>query len=324
MKISRTLFNLNKKAKLSVMASFIVIMASTSVFAQSIPVCVQNQEINLSGNEPYISNRNQTMIPIRAVGQTLGVKVDWQAPFVVMSGRNVATGQPVTVRANTATETLSVNGTTLRNAVQVRNGRSYVSLRVLAEVFGYNVSWSNGRVNILDPKTPSRPTTPTAPKAPTTPTAPKAPTMPSEPTVPTAPTAPAAPTAPTNSVSAYENKVLELVNVERQKAGLKPLQMDSAISNVARMKSQDMQTNKYFSHTSPTYGSPFDMMKKFGISYRTAGENIAMGQRTPEEVVTAWMNSPGHRANILKADFTHLGVGYVATGHYWTQMFVGR
>jgi uncharacterized YkwD family protein len=100
--------------------------------------------------------------------------------------------------------------------------------------------------------------------------------------------------------------------------------MDAALSNVARMKSADMQAKKYFDHTSPTYGSPFDMMKKFGITYKTAGENIAMGQRTPEEVVKAWMNSPGHRANILKASFTHIGVGYVANGNYWTQMFVGR
>jgi uncharacterized protein YkwD len=66
------------------------------------------------------------------------------------------------------------------------------------------------------------------------------------------------------------------------------------------------------------------MMKQFGISYKAAGENIAMGQRTPEEVVTAWMNSPGHRANILNANFTHLGVGYVASGNYWTQMFIGK
>ena len=128
----------------------------------------------------------------------------------------------------------------------------------------------------------------------------------------------------TNSVMAYENKVLELVNVERQKAGLKPLAMDESLRNVARKKSEDMQAKKYFSHTSPTYGSPFDMMKQFGITYKSAGENIAMGQKTPEEVVTAWMNSPGHRANILKTSFTHLGVGYVASGNYWTQMFIGK
>ena len=310
---------INKTIKLSLLSSFIIIMASTSVYAQTIPVCVQNQEINLGSDTPYISNNSQTMIPIRAVGNTLGLRVSWQAPFVIMSGRNVSTNRQVTVKANTSTRTLSVNGTTLRNAIEIRRGRSYVSLRVLAEVFGYNVDWSNGRVNILDPKTPAKPV-PTPVPAPTpTPTPVPVPT-PTPTPVPT----PTTPTAPSNSVAAYESQVLTLVNVERQKVGLKPLQMDAAVSNVARMKSADMQAKKYFSHTSPTYGSPFDMMKQFGISYRTAGENIAMGQRTPEEVVKAWMNSPGHKANILKADFTHIGVGYVATGSYWTQMFIGK
>lgn len=159
-----------------------------------------------------------------------------------------------------------------------------------------------------------------------TPAAPvKTPTAPAPTLTTPATTTPSAVTAPVNnSVTAYENKVLELVNVERQKAGLPALQMDEALRNVARKKSEDMQAKKYFDHNSPTYGSPFDMMKQFGISYKMAGENIAMGQRTPEEVVKAWMNSPGHRANILKNGFTHIGVGYVANGNYWTQMFVGR
>lgn len=121
-----------------------------------------------------------------------------------------------------------------------------------------------------------------------------------------------------------ENEVLALVNQERAKAGLKPLTMDWELQRVARYKSDDMANKGYFSHTSPTYGSPFDMMKQFGVSYRTAGENIAKGQRTPQEVMTSWMNSSGHRANILKADFTHIGVGYNASAKTWTQMFIGK
>ena len=126
-----------------------------------------------------------------------------------------------------------------------------------------------------------------------------------------------------SGVASFESEVVRLVNIERSKKGLKPLAEDWQLSRVARYKSQDMKDKKYFSHTSPTYGSPFDMMKKFGITYRTAGENIAMGQRTPQAVVTAWMNSSGHRANILNPSFTKIGVGYVASGHYWTQMFIG-
>ena len=132
-------------------------------------------------------------------------------------------------------------------------------------------------------------------------------------------------TVPTldTQVSSFESEVVRLVNLERAKKGLKPLVEDWQLSRVARYKSQDMKDRKYFSHTSPTYGSPFEMMKKFGITYRTAGENIAMGQRTPRAVVDAWMNSSGHRANIMNSSFTEIGVGYVANGHYWTQMFIG-
>ena len=125
-----------------------------------------------------------------------------------------------------------------------------------------------------------------------------------------------------SSVSAYEKEVVRLVNEERVKAGVKPLTEDWELSRVARYKSQDMRDNNYFSHTSPVYGSPFDMIKNFGITYRSAGENIARGQINPRAVVKAWMNSSGHRKNILNASYTKIGVGYVADGRYWTQMFI--
>lgn len=162
-------------------------------------------------------------------------------------------------------------------------------------------------------------TLPTEPTAPTEPVNPTQPTLPAEPTEPSAPEEP----APTDAVRAYELKVIELVNDIREANGLNPLTENTALSDVARVKSQDMRSNGYFDHTSPTYGSPFDMMRAFGITYRTAGENIAMGYRTAELVVEGWMNSQGHRENILKAGYTEIGVGYVASGHYCTQMFIG-
>jgi len=121
----------------------------------------------------------------------------------------------------------------------------------------------------------------------------------------------------------FEEQVAALVNEQRAANGLQPLTLSTALSNAARVKSQDMHDNHYFAHESPTYGSPFDMLKSFGISYRAAGENIAMGYATPEAVMNAWMNSPGHRANILNASYTQIGVGYVADGNYWTQEFTG-
>lgn len=134
-------------------------------------------------------------------------------------------------------------------------------------------------------------------------------------------TAPAKQGTKQADASAYAKQVADLVNQERAKAGLSPLKFDDALSKVAQAKAADMAQNHYFDHTSPTYGSPFDMMKQYGITFRTAGENIAMGQRSPEEVMNQWMNSDGHRKNILNPSFTKIGVGYV--NGYWVQEFNG-
>lgn len=130
--------------------------------------------------------------------------------------------------------------------------------------------------------------------------------------------------AVSNQLNQFEQEVFRLTNEARANNGLPPLAIDLELSRVAREKSRDMAINYYFDHTSPVYGSPFDMMRAYGINYRSAGENIAKGQRTPAEVVNAWMNSPGHRANILNGQFTHIGVGYVAEGNHWTQQFIGK
>ncbi|RHW36185.1 LysM peptidoglycan-binding domain-containing protein [Lysinibacillus yapensis] len=131
-------------------------------------------------------------------------------------------------------------------------------------------------------------------------------------------------TVPDLENATAEQEVLNLVNKERANAGLPALKMDWELARVAEHKSQDMAAKNYFSHTSPTYGSPFTMMKNYGIQYKAAGENIAMGQTSAQQVVNAWMNSSGHRANILNKSYTHMGVGYVQNGHYWTQMFIQK
>jgi uncharacterized YkwD family protein len=135
---------------------------------------------------------------------------------------------------------------------------------------------------------------------------------------------PAAPAPATGDVAQYVQQVIDLTNAQRSKNGLPALKADTQLSGVAQKKSVDMAQNNYFSHTSPTYGSPFDMMRDMGVTYKSAGENIAQGQRTPQEVVNAWMNSEGHRKNILSGNFTHIGVGYEKSGNHWTQMFIGK
>lgn len=127
----------------------------------------------------------------------------------------------------------------------------------------------------------------------------------------------------TARISAYEQQVISLINGIRREHGLGVLEADDNLCRTARIKSQDMHDIGYFDHTSPTYGTPFEMMLAFGIHYRVAGENIAYGYRTPQAVVNGWMNSEGHRANILNGSFTKIGVGYVPDGSYWTQWFIG-
>ena len=123
-----------------------------------------------------------------------------------------------------------------------------------------------------------------------------------------------------------EKEVFDLINKQRTQNGLSSLKENSELQRVARIKAQDMVNNNYFSHTSPTYGSPFDMMKSFKISYNTAGENIA-GNSSNSSAVTAWMNSPGHRANILNGSFNQTGIGVVTGSKYgkiYVQMFIGK
>lgn len=130
----------------------------------------------------------------------------------------------------------------------------------------------------------------------------------------------------TSQLTANEQEVFDLINAKRVANGLQALKIDDELQNVARIKAKDMVDSNYFSHTSPTYGSPFDMIKSFGISYKTAGENIA-GNSSNSGAVNAWMNSAGHKANILNSSFNYTGIGVVNSPKYgkiYVQMFMGK
>lgn len=123
-----------------------------------------------------------------------------------------------------------------------------------------------------------------------------------------------------------EKEVFDLINNQRTQNGLSALKLDTETLRVARIKAQDMVENNYFSHNSPTYGSPFQMLNSFKISYKTAGENIA-GNSSNSSAITAWMNSSGHRANILNSSFNYTGIGVVKSSKYgkvYVQMFLGK
>ena len=177
--------------------------------------------------------------------------------------------------------------------------------------------------------TPAKPAVPVTTPTPAKPTAPVAVPTPAKPAAPVAaptPAKPAAPVAaPTASIGAYEQQVVDLVNKERAAVGLPALKVNTKLAAVAEKKAEDLRDKNYFAHQSPTYGSPFDMMKQFGISYSSAGENIAKGQKTPAAVMNGWMNSQGHKDNILNPSFTEIGVGYVTDSNgttYWVQHFI--
>lgn len=126
------------------------------------------------------------------------------------------------------------------------------------------------------------------------------------------------------SDTSFAQQVVNLVNEERAKAGLKPLSVSQPAAQAAQVRAREIETS--FSHTRPDGTRFFTALAEQNASYRTAGENIAWGQRTPQQVMDSWMNSQGHRANILNAKYTAIGVGHYknASGaHHWTQIFIG-
>ncbi|MBQ8300991.1 MAG: hypothetical protein IJX57_03410 [Clostridia bacterium] len=131
-------------------------------------------------------------------------------------------------------------------------------------------------------------------------------------------------TAEESSFDDWSKQILELTNAEREKNGLDPLEWDDSLAELAQSHCNDMIEREYFAHNTPDGKTPFDRMREAGILYWSAGENIAAGQYSPEAAFEAWMNSEGHKKNILNKDFEHMGVSVVKGGKYgiyWAQEF---
>lgn len=174
------------------------------------------------------------------------------------------------------------------------------------------------------PETPEIPETPELPELPETPVIPETPVVPEQPEKPDMPVVPEEPEIPDTSEedSSYAAQVVHLVNEERAKAGLSALTVDTGLEAAGLVRAQEIVSN--FSHTRPDGTSFSTAIREQNVSFRGAGENIAWGQRSPEEVMNAWMNSPGHKANILNENFTRIGVGHYQNGsgtNYWVQLF---
>ena len=179
---------------------------------------------------------------------------------------------------------------------------------------------------------PTDPTDPTDPGEPTDPTDPGEPTDPDEPTDPgddvDIPPEPGDDQDLPDDVNQQEANVISLVNDVRRAQGLPALEFNELLHEAARNHSQDMASGNFMSHTGSDGSNPGQRISRTGYDWRTYGENVAVGQSSAEEVMDAWMNSSGHRANILSASFCEIGVGYVnrSSGmrHYWTQVFACR
>ncbi|KPV55575.1 serine protease [Paenibacillus sp. A3] len=248
------------------------------------------------------------------------------------AGMASASAAPCVVTDNDTLSTISqkygMDLSSLLNSNPQLSNPNVIWKGMVINIPGFNNGWQQ-------PTTPAKPQPVPAKPQPTTPVKPQPvpakpqPTTPvqQQPTTPVQqqPTTPAKPDSGSKqetSQSAFASQVVNLVNQERAKAGLQPLASDSALTAMALDKAKDMYNNGYFDHTSPTYGSPFDMMRSYGIRYSYAGENIAKGQRSPQEVMNAWMNSDGHRKNILSPNFTKIGVAYY--NGVWVQEFIAN
>lgn len=187
----------------------------------------------------------------------------------------------------------------------------------IGAVLGENCgNWQPGMPE--EPEIPNWPGTPEIPEIPETPGEPNRPEEPNQPEIPDRPGS-----GETGTVDEFAAEVVRLVNQEREKAGLSPLTVNAQAAEAAQVRAGEIEY--LFSHTRPDGTSFVTALQEAGVSYRGAGENIAYGQKTSEQVMEGWMNSQGHRANILNPNFTAIGVGHYQNSRgvsYWTQLFV--
>jgi uncharacterized YkwD family protein len=237
----------------------------------------------------------------------------------------------------TITENINIRSGPNASTSVVANIKKGEEVKVIGKLNGWyvvNVPNTN-KVGCISPKyaklysaepATTKPTpTKAIPKTPTTPNKPTGTTGTTPTKAPSAPTGTSTPTG-TGTLSSQGSRILQLANAERAKVGAKPLKSNTDLNKLATMKSQDIVEKNYFSHQSPTYGSPFDMMKTYGVSYMYAGENLAIDQDA-DQAHNAWMNSPGHKKNIMNPDFTEIGIGLYPKGngsYAYTQMFIGK
>lgn len=324
-----------KKIALVLICGFLLSSMSVNA-AQNVNVFLNGKALTFD-QAPMIQN-DCTFVPVRQIFESFGMEVDWDEENQCVYAYNDNTEISMSI----GSDEMWVNGKCIQlDAVPFLNcGSAFVPIRVISEALDCNVEWNGatGSVIIAGNGNAAAPTqAPIYTSAPTSEPTEKPTTAPtSEPTVRPTVKPTAAPTvtptakptaAPSTTEAAMEKEVLALVNKVRAENGLSALTWADDLANVARAHSRDMINRNFFSHTNPDGLSPFDRLKNSGISYKTAAENIAYGQKTAEAVMNSWMNSSGHRANILNKNVKEIGIGAVKNSSgtiYWTQVFVAR
>ena len=261
------------------------------------PIQVVLDGVVLTFDTAPVNIDGRTMVPMRVIFEALGADIHWDGE----AGTVTATRDDLMVVAVIGETIMVVNGvaTLMDVAPVIVNDRTLVPVRFISEAFGADVEWDQiNRTVIIASAEYSEPPGAYLDDI----------DKPYE-----------TQEAPQLTEYDFERRVFELVNIERANYGLAPLIWHDGLANAARAHSTDMRTNNFMSHTGFDGSSVGDRLARAGISHRGWAENVAMGQRTPEAVMTAWMNSPGHRSNILHASQTHLGVGF--DGYLWTQKF---
>lgn len=341
------------------MKKSVLMLSCALLFGSLTANAAKDINVSLNGNpltfdsQPIIKN-DRTFVPMRKIFEDFGMKVEWDNNTKTICAK----GNDSEISLSIGSNEMWVDGKciTLDAVPFIQNDRTLVPLRAISEALKCSVKWDPdnfaviiiGAINakptatptLIPSQSPSVPPAAVPTTAPTQlptaqPTAVPTQNPTAEPTsaptqIPTAePTsAPTqAPTAAPAGEKAMEQEVLRLVNQARTENGLNTLAWADDLADIARAHSADMIKRSFFSHTNPDGQSPFDRIKNNGISYRAAAENIAYGQPNAASVMNSWMNSSGHRANILNANLKEIGIGAVKNSSgtvYWTQVFISR
>lgn len=304
---------MNKKITAFIFSLFIMLSSAVNIIpssAENLEITANTDTVYINGNikpfEAYNINGNN-YFKLRDLAYYLNdtenkFSVDWFADYGTINITTPASYTPVggecklikgsyTVSVIPSSVKVLVNGETKDMKAYNINGNNYFKLRDVGSAIGFGVDWSESLKSIIVYTNENGKNV-----------------------------------SVDNAYNLFAQEVVNLVNIERQNAGLSPLSLDSTLTAAANLRADECNT--LFSHTRPDGSSCFTVLKEFDISYRTCAENIAIGQRTPEEVVNSWMNSEGHRKNILTPAFNKIGIGVsravgnmYSSGYSWVQLF---